>query len=98
MHCSRWRPWTLPPTLPPAPRPSRKSGGGGAPQLAAASYWLELAAAQGDADAMHWLGMLHAAGCGGEKDEHLALMWIAKAAAHGHRIAREQLAALRRRA
>ncbi|ODU09459.1 MAG: hypothetical protein ABS84_08585 [Rubrivivax sp. SCN 71-131] len=66
-------------------------GGGGA-----AVYWLQLAAAQNDADAMHWLGMLHAAGYGGsDNHEHLALMWIAKAAAQGHQIAREQLATLR---
>lgn len=45
---------------------------------------------------MHWLGILHAAGHGGDNHEHLALMWIAKAAAHGHAIARSQLAALRR--
>ncbi len=45
---------------------------------------------------MHWLGLLHAAGLGepGEDGNALALMWIAKAAAHGHVIARTQLAAL----
>lgn len=43
---------------------------------------------------MHWLGILHAAGlCEGD-GRALALMWIAKAAAHGHVIAREQLAGL----
>lgn len=45
---------------------------------------------------MHWLGLLHAARLGEPGEDHnaLALMWIAKAAAHGHVIAREQLAAL----
>ena len=45
---------------------------------------------------MHWLGLLYAARLGepGEDNQALALMWIAKAAAHGHVIAREQLAAL----
>ena len=45
---------------------------------------------------MHWLGILHAAGLGKEGDDcaALALMWVAKAAAHGHVIAQQQLAAL----
>ncbi len=43
---------------------------------------------------MHWLGMLHAAGLGKGDGNALALMWIAKAAAHGHVIAQQQLAAL----
>ena len=44
---------------------------------------------------MHWLGLLHAAGLGGPGDgDALALMWVAKAAAHGHVIAQQQLAAL----
>lgn len=62
-----------------------------------AVHWLQLAASQGEADAMHWLGILHAAGRGGENHEHLAVMWIAKAAAHGHAVAREQMEALRPR-
>jgi TPR repeat protein len=48
------------------------------------------------ADAMHWLGVLHAAGLGEPGCDHraLALMWIAKAAAHGHAIGRQQLEVL----
>lgn len=61
----------------------------------AAVYWLELAAEQGYADAMHHLGRCHLDGSGVPRDEHLALMWISKAAAHGHAIAREQLFALK---
>lgn len=64
-----------------------------------AHYFLERAAEQAQADAMHWLGLLYAAGLGpaGDADADnnaMALMWIAKAAAHGHAIARQQLAAL----
>lgn len=64
---------------------------------AAALYFLQAAAEQGHADAMHWLAVLHAAGmaCGSEGDgDALALMWLARAAAHGHAVAREQLAGL----
>ena len=67
----------------------------GACLIQAALYFLELAAQQGEADAMHWLGLLHAAGlCGDDAGEALALMWLAKAATHGHALAREQLAGL----
>ena len=69
-----------------------------------AYYFLERAAEQAQADAMHWLGLLYAAGLGPAGDASdadanannnaMALMWIAKAAAHGHAIARQQLAAL----
>ena len=69
-----------------------------------AHYFLERAAEQAQADAMHWLGLLYAAGLGPAGDASaadadtsnnaMALMWIAKAAAHGHAIARQQLAAL----
>lgn len=63
--------------------------------VAAAQYFLEQAAQQGEADAMHWLGLLHAAGLRGDgADEALALMWLAKSAAHGHALAKGQLAAL----
>ena len=46
--------------------------------------------------ALRKLRLLHAARLGEPGEDHnaLALMWIAKAAAHGHVIAREQLAAL----
>ncbi|SHF60390.1 Sel1 repeat-containing protein [Lampropedia hyalina DSM 16112] len=67
----------------------------GAGSHCAAFYWLEQAAAQGSADAMHWLGMLYAAGRGESGDsQHLALMWIAQAAAQGHAIARQQVHSL----
>ena len=69
-----------------------------------AHYFLERASEQAQADAMHWLGLLYAAGLGPAGDASdgdanannnaMALMWIAKAAAHGHAIARQQLAAL----
>lgn len=63
--------------------------GGGA----AARYWLQAAAEQGSAEAMHWLGTAQAAG-GSEQDRQMAVMWIAKAAALGHPIARQQLQGL----
>ena len=60
-----------------------------------ALHFLARAAEQGQADAMHWLGLLHAAGLGEAGDtQALALMWVAKAAAHGHAIAAQQLAGL----
>ena len=59
----------------------------------AALYWLNEAALQGSAEAMQWLGTAHAAG-GTERDEQLAVMWIAKAAALGHPIAKRQLEGL----
>ncbi len=79
-----------------APTSASGGGGGGQHHTRIARYFLERAAEQGEADAMHWLGLLYAARLGepGEDNPALALMWIAKAAAHGHVIAREQLAAL----
>ena len=69
-------------------------GGGGGGNIMPALHFLTQAAEQGDADAMHWLGMLHADGlCEGD-GQAMALMWIAKAAAHGHVIAQRQLATL----
>ncbi|OJU90131.1 MAG: hypothetical protein BGO13_14300 [Burkholderiales bacterium 66-5] len=63
--------------------------------VAAARYFLELAAQQDEADAMHWLALLHAAGrAGGAEGDALALMWLGRAAAHGHVLAREQVAGL----
>lgn len=59
----------------------------------AALHWLRAAAEQGSAEAMQWLGTAHAAG-GTERDEQLAVMWIAKAAALGHPIAKRQLEGL----
>lgn len=61
----------------------------------AAVYWLALAAKQEYGDAMHHLGRCHLAGTGVPRDEHLAIMWIAKAAAKGHTIARQQIFALK---
>jgi len=75
----------------PGPEKGRNAG------AAAALYFLQAAAEQGHADAMHWLAVLHAAGmaCGSEGDgDALALMWLARAAARGHAVAREQLAGL----
>lgn len=66
---------------------------GGAGGREAALYWLRAAAEQGSAEAMQWLGTAHAAG-GTERDEQLAVMWIAKAAALGHPIAKRQLEGL----
>ena len=81
----------------------------------AALYWLNEAAAQGNADAMHWLAIAHAshtahlaqaassASGGGEgeivaareRDDNLAVMWLAKAAAQGHALAQQQMALLK---
>ncbi|MGE8320226.1 MAG: hypothetical protein ACN6O3_15865 [Comamonas sp.] len=66
----------------------------------AALHFLTQAAQQGEADAMHWLAILHAAGLGepaepGEGTGQAgSLMWMAKAAAHGHAIAQGQVAGL----
>ena len=65
-------------------------GGGGGVRREAALYWLHAAAEQGNADAMQWLGTAHAA-VGGEENDNLAVMWIAKAAALGHTVAKRQL-------
>lgn len=65
-------------------------------EMKTAVYWWQLAAAQGHADAMQWLGRCYAAGEGVEQDENLALMWISKAAAAGHAIAAAQMAGLLR--
>lgn len=56
-----------------------------------AVYWLKQAAAQGQADAMQWLGKLYAQGEGVEKDEAQAIEWIKQAAEHGHQIAQRQI-------
>jgi hypothetical protein len=58
-----------------------------AAQPKAALYWFNLAAAQNHPDAMQWLGHCYLCGRGVPQDEHLGLMWLAKAAAHGHVIA-----------
>lgn len=57
----------------------------------AAIYWLELAAKQDYPDAMHWLGRCHIDGNGVFQDANLGMMWLAKAAAHGHAISQAQI-------
>lgn len=57
----------------------------------AAIYWLELAAKQDYPDAMHWLGRCHIDGNGVLQEENLGMMWLAKAAAHGHAISQAQM-------
>ncbi|WP_285258816.1 SEL1-like repeat protein [Halopseudomonas bauzanensis] len=47
---------------------------------------------------MHNLAKLYFQGIGVPQDENTGLMWLAKAAAHGHVIAEQQMAALMQRA
>lgn len=61
---------------------------------AAALYWLEQSAGQDYPNAMQRLSRCYFAGDGVPKDEYLAIMWLAKAAAHGHAIAQAQMHAL----
>lgn len=65
----------------------------------AALYWLSEAAAQDNAEAMQWLGIAHARGGHGggaiARDDNLAIMWLAKAAALGHPVAQVQMERLR---
>ncbi len=74
----------------------------------AALYWLHEAAAQDNTDAMHWLAIAHAACAptaaemqqGGslsarEREDNLAVMWLAKAAALGHPLAQQQMAQMK---
>lgn len=56
-----------------------------------AVYWLNLAVKQDFADAMYLMGCCYLNGNGLPKDHNLAIMWIAKAAAAGHRIALAQM-------
>lgn len=60
-----------------------------------AIYWLELAAKQDYADAMHWLGRAYLEGGGVPQDENLGMMWLSKAAVCGHPISRAQMQAIR---
>jgi TPR repeat protein len=62
-----------------------------------AIYWLELAARQEYADAMHWLARCYLDGNGVAPDDHVGLMWLSKAAAHGHLISQGQLQVMRDR-
>jgi len=59
-----------------------------------ALHWLRQAADQQHPDAMHNLAKLHIKGVGVPKDESIGLMWLAKAAAHDHVIAKQQMDAL----
>jgi len=59
-----------------------------------AIYWLELAAKRDDANAMYLLGRCYTDGNGTPKNEDLGIMWIAKAASHGHLISQAQMQAL----
>jgi hypothetical protein len=60
----------------------------GAERMSAAVYWLELAAAQGNADAMQHLARHHL-----PDNVPVGIMWLAKAATLGHVIASAQLGA-----
>jgi TPR repeat protein len=60
-----------------------------------AIYWLELAAKQDYADAMHWLGRAYLDGSGVPQDANHGLMWLAKAAVCGHPISQAQMQAMR---
>jgi TPR repeat protein len=62
-----------------------------------AIYWLELAAKQDCADAMHWLARCYLDGNGVAPDDYLGLMWLSRAAAQGHLISQGQLQAMRDR-
>lgn len=59
--------------------------------------WLEMAARQDHADAMHWLARCYLEGNGVVRDDNLGMMWLAKAAAHGHLISENQLQLMRQR-
>lgn len=59
-----------------------------------ALYWLELAIKKEFPDAMHLLGYCYLRGEGVTKDYSNALMWIAKAASIGHKLAIAQIAAM----
>lgn len=63
----------------------------------AAVSWLEQAAKQGSPEAMHWLGRLHINGQGVPRDDNMAMMWLAKAAAAGSRISQQQMQSIRDR-
>ncbi len=56
-----------------------------------ALYWLEAAAKQNHADAIHLLGCCYLQGQGVSQDDNNAIMWIAKAAAYGHTLALAQI-------
>ena len=57
-----------------------------------ALHWLNLAAEQGHADAMHFLSNMYQSGDGVERSNTTALLWRVKAAEAGHAIAIAQMA------
>ena len=57
-----------------------------------ALHWLNLAAEQGHADAMHFLSKMYQSGDGVERSDATALLWRVKAAEAGHAIAIAQMA------
>jgi uncharacterized protein len=63
----------------------------------AAIPWLEQAAKQGSAEAMHWLGRIHVDGLGVGRDDDMGMMWLAKAAAAGSLISQRQMQSIRDR-
>ena len=65
-------------------------------RAAGAVSLLQEAAQLQHADAMHWLCHCHLRGLGVARDPDLALMWLHRAAAQGHVLARAQARALRR--
>lgn len=67
---------------------------GAAGRHEAALHWVQKAAQQNRPDAMQCLGHCYLTGQGVLRDEHLGVMWIAKADSHGHVIAQAQMAAL----
>lgn len=58
-----------------------------------AAHWFALAAKQEHVDAMHHLSRLYYLGYGVKQDEAQGQLWLAKAAAYGHKIAQAQLKA-----
>jgi len=60
-----------------------------------AIYWLDLAAKQEYPDAMHCLARCFIEGNGVPRDDNLGMMWLAKAAAHGHVISQAQMQSIR---
>ncbi len=61
----------------------------------AAVAFFQESAQQDYPEAMHWLYQCHMKGLDVERDENLAMMWLHKAAAHGHAIAKAQAEAIR---
>jgi hypothetical protein len=66
-------------------------------KMESAVYWLELAAKQNYTGAMHLLGRYYIDGKGGQKNENVGMMWIAKAAAMGHVLSQELMHAVFRK-